>query len=155
VVFHVAAGVTLVVLSALVLSKVGFPRSWPVGLIALGGLLLAASGIALLFTGATRPNQWLVNWHAAAGVAVAVVAGVMVAARLVALPALVSRSVLLTALGVAALAGTMAATIAWRAPQTRAARYQIENPIDPPLSMAEEGGGQKSPFFPSSAQTDV
>ena len=31
----------------------------------------------------------------------------------------------------------------------------IQNPTVPPLSMAEEGAGPKSPFWPSSARTDT
>jgi tetratricopeptide (TPR) repeat protein len=34
-------------------------------------------------------------------------------------------------------------------------RESIENPLSPPLSMEEEGGGAKSPFAPSSAQTNT
>src|SRR5262249_39811702 len=34
-------------------------------------------------------------------------------------------------------------------------RGTIENPLNPPLSMDEEGGGAKSPFAPSSAQTNT
>jgi tetratricopeptide (TPR) repeat protein len=34
-------------------------------------------------------------------------------------------------------------------------RGVIENPLAPPLSMDEEGGGAKSPFAPSSAQTNT
>jgi len=32
---------------------------------------------------------------------------------------------------------------------------RIVNPLVPPMSMAQEGGGPSSPFFPSSAQTNV
>ena len=35
------------------------------------------------------------------------------------------------------------------------ARYAIVNPVDPPLSMHGEGGGPGTPFFPSSARTNV
>ncbi|MEZ5400205.1 MAG: tetratricopeptide repeat protein [Bryobacteraceae bacterium] len=34
-------------------------------------------------------------------------------------------------------------------------RLRIQNPAMPPLAMEQEGGGAKSPFFPSSAQTNV
>jgi tetratricopeptide (TPR) repeat protein len=36
-----------------------------------------------------------------------------------------------------------------------AASDRIRNPSNPPLAMAFEGGGAKSPFFPSSAQTNL
>ena len=32
---------------------------------------------------------------------------------------------------------------------------RIVNPLVPPMSMAQEGGGPSSPFFPSSAKTNV
>src|SRR5438045_2732088 len=32
---------------------------------------------------------------------------------------------------------------------------RIRNPLNAPLAMSEEGGGPKSPFFPSSAKTNV
>ena len=35
------------------------------------------------------------------------------------------------------------------------ARYAIVNPVDPPVSMHGEGGGPGTPFFPSSARTNV
>src|SRR4029077_12576916 len=36
-----------------------------------------------------------------------------------------------------------------------AQRYRIVNPADAPASMEGEGAGPKSPFFPSSAETNV
>lgn len=61
-----------------------------------------------------------------------------------------------TALGSAlsfALAFPVAITVLGRAYPERGQR--IQNPLSAPLAMEHEGGGSKSPFFPSSSQTNV
>ena len=45
-----------------------------------------------------------------------------------------------------------APVLAWRGAETR---YRIRNPTTVPLSMLQEGAGPNSPFFPSSADTNV
>jgi tetratricopeptide (TPR) repeat protein len=59
----------------------------------------------------------------------------------------------LAAIGVAALV-LGAAGAAWDAREAPK-RHRIVNPLTPPASMDGEGGGPQSPFFPSSARTNV
>src|SRR5439155_9562752 len=54
-----------------------------------------------------------------------------------------------------ALALALPVAVTWYA-RTNPARWtRIANPATAPVSMAEEGGGPRSPFFPSSAKTNV
>jgi len=113
-----------------------------VALIAVGGGL----GIALSITGTTRSYRWLLLTHIAVATTGALIAAIA-AARARLTPAL-------TAVALVLLAGTAWVTsVIGRAREQQA--YRIENPLDPPLRMEEEGAGPRSPFFPSSANTNV
>jgi hypothetical protein len=114
-----------------------------------------AIGIAVLVLGATTPHRLLVNAHvavSAAGAALLMLwswrsapqAGTPLAARAV-------RVVMAIVLG-AAVGAAIARS--GRAERWRAA-YRIENPATAPATMNGEGAGPTSPFFPSSANTNV
>jgi tetratricopeptide (TPR) repeat protein len=128
------------------------------GLLRTGIVLLVAgtlSGAALLFTGATRPYRWLLYTHialAAVG-ALVLLAHLAGAARRLAPES--GRSPALAAVAAAWLAVVAgSAGVAWdryEAPR----RYRIANPASAPLTMEGEGAGPQSPFFPSSAETNV
>jgi len=129
VVLHLALGVTLMA------AAVFFFRRWPreCGLFLIAGL----PALFLAVRGNTLAHRWVLWLHIALAMA-----AVLVIARLVrwrgtygALGALVVLPV-----AVALLHG----------PEGR-----ITNPATPPLSMDEEGAGAKSPFAPSSAQTNT
>jgi tetratricopeptide (TPR) repeat protein len=121
-------------------------------------VLLVASatlGAVLMVTGATRPYRALLVTHvvlATAGAALLLTHLVAVARRLAGLPA--GR-----ALGLGAAAGWTAIAVgagALAVGQRRAPeRDRIVNPALPPASMEGEGAGSESPFFPSSAETNV
>jgi tetratricopeptide (TPR) repeat protein len=118
------------------------------GMVAL--LAAAASGLALVFTGATRPWHPLLYAHMALG------AGGTVAVIGAWLSALAPSRTAARA-GAWALVGAVVAGAglgAWymREPRWRSA-YRITNPTMPPASMDEEGMGPRGPFFPSSART--
>ncbi|RPJ57295.1 MAG: tetratricopeptide repeat protein [Acidobacteria bacterium] len=107
-----------------------------------GGLL----GGALIITGATRPYQWLLWTHIitiAAGFVLFVVAS-LIAGQ--------SRALLATALAVAVLLPLGVRTWYRYYPNLS---WEIRNPVVVPARMEEEGPGPDSPFFPSSANTDV
>ncbi len=113
------------------------------------GLLLlgVALGIVLLFTGALRSYQPVLFAHiglTAAGLIVVV--GMWTRTKL-RFSAGVVYGVLIV--GAVALAGALwaARELGWER------QYQIRNPLMPPASMDEEGGGAQGPFFPSSAET--
>jgi len=123
------------------------------------GLAISAAGvvlgIAVLILGATTPHRRLVDAHAAistVGAALLLLyvwraAGRGGSARL-AWVVRAAMAVVLVAAGAAALArGGREAR--WRA------AYRIENPTTAPTAMDGEGAGPESPFFPSSANTNV
>ena len=102
-------------------------------------IVSAALGLGLMYLGNTRANFWLLLAHIIAGV-LAVGAGYVWwkdARR--AVGALVAVSVVL----IAVRFGTL--------PKNT----RIRNPMIVPTSMQEEGAGPKSPFWPSSANTNV
>ena len=118
-------------------------------LLAVGGAL----GLALVVTGNTTRYRWLLLTHIAvvtAGALIALLVAGMRAARGARIrPAHAGTTVLLVA-----VAGWSSA---FAIQQRSAARhgYRIVNPETAPLSMEGEGAGPKSPFFPSSANTNV
>ena len=152
---HALGGVVLVVWSGWLLRRSGFPRGVLLRVfIAIAGVA-ALLGLALLFTGATRRFQSLVNAHVVAGVLTAIVFGLVALSPRSPVVGRIGRRCTAAALTFVALAAVAAAMVAWGAPAARASAYRIENPLQPPLSMEEEGGGPGSPFFPSSSRTNV
>ena len=145
---HVGMGVVLVLLLATQRSLV---RELWQGRGRLAAVLLGvavALGGLLCFIGATTPNMRVVVLHGAAGfLGMALVAGHFWSAR----PAF-GRWV-----GVAVgLALLMPVGEGLRLKFLPTQGYErIINPPSPPLSMEGEGGGPDSPFFPSSATTNV
>ncbi len=111
----------------------------------LGWLILSAVlGLILVYAGNTRPNRWLLVAHISAGVfSVAAVYIWMKDAGHARL-----RRMAASALAVTFLLAVLRVTV-----YTKADR--IHNPLVVPASMAEEGAGPKSPFWPSSATTNV
>jgi tetratricopeptide (TPR) repeat protein len=128
VLLHLALGLTLALLAARYL------RQYPVEC----GMFLGAAVVALylVFRGNTYDQRWALWTH----IAVADAALVLIGWRLV--PSRVGR----LAVGVLALLPI----IPWPSAQAR-----IENPSSAPLSMDLEGAGSRSPFAPSSAQTNT
>jgi tetratricopeptide (TPR) repeat protein len=122
--------------------------------LAISGLGLAL-GSAVLVLGATTPHRTLVNAHVAASVAGAVV--LLGDIWFSALPLGGSRlgwGPRSSAVAVAAVALAVGASRGGRIERWRAS-YRIVNPTAVPLTMDEEGAGPGSPFFPSSANTNV
>ena len=146
---HVALGVLLTA-GALLAIRNAFlrPSGAAEGVIAALLSVAAVSGIAILFLGAARPFYWLLQVHVLSGAAAAVVVG---ARWLAAHGATVPRW-----FGVAALAA-VALGAGGRVYDRQAfrAKHRIVNPELTPVTMEGEGGGPKSPFFPSSSQTNV
>jgi hypothetical protein len=101
-----------------------------------------ALGIYLAIAGATRPNRWALWLH----IATALIGVLALAFRYRRSRALVAAAVLV----VAAPAATRIYARLFPDPA-----HRIVNPSIVPASMDEEGGGPKSPFFPSSAKTNV
>ena len=126
------------------------------GFVALGFSALGlALGIAILILGATSSHRAVVDAHvgmAAAGALLFLAAGWFRTARIENRQvAWAVRAAVVVALGGAAAAGV---SRGGRAERWRNA-YRIVNPPAVPATMDEEGAGPASPFFPSSANTNV
>jgi len=127
----------------------GAPTVWVVF------LLCAAVGLWLAYVGASRAHERVLYAHAALAAAAVLLAAVWLdryTAGAVSRPA---RR--LATAGVVLLCAVVVVPILVKATLKRQweARYAIVNPVGPPLSMQGEGGGPGTPFFPSSARTNV
>jgi tetratricopeptide (TPR) repeat protein len=115
-----------------------------------GSLFLAAAalGIFLAVRGNTTPHRWALAAHIV--VAAAALAAFLPYVVREAAPGFRSAYVACLALLVLFPASMALYRKAYPNPNDR-----IRNPMIVPTSMNEEGGGPKSPFFPSSAKTNV
>jgi tetratricopeptide (TPR) repeat protein len=149
---HVVLGVVVAVLGAVTLARHRELRS-PLGAAAILFALALVVGLYLTVHGNLADDRSVLRLHVIAG-------GLAVAA----LAPFAWRA--FSAGGSArswALAGVAAATLAVALPaaaklyaKSYPARWsRIANPATAPMSMNEEGGGPESPFFPSSAKTNV
>jgi len=127
-------------------------------LVRLGGIVLSSGlllGVAIMILGAYGPYRWLLRAHI--GLTLAGGVPLMAYAAIVAMRratrgtqvALGTASVFICATALASIGAA-----AFRESDARST-YRIQNPTTVPASMLEEGGGPKSPFFPSSADTNV
>jgi tetratricopeptide (TPR) repeat protein len=128
-------------------------------LVRLCTLLLAAgalAGIAIMIVGAYGRYRWLLIVHIAlslTGAVPLVVFAATVGMKRLGRP---DRLVLTAASFLVCLATVGAMGQIVRGKEEMRARYRIVNPVTGvPLSMQDEGAGPKSPFFPSSADTNV
>jgi tetratricopeptide (TPR) repeat protein len=155
IILHIGLGAML----AVVVTRRLVRREFRVNLwTALAGVPLAVgalSGGALAIVGATRPWRWLLVAHIASSVAGSIVLGAWGLA--VALRQTSTRARFRLAGGVLLLAliAAIAASVAMRRDEWRREEYTIRNPDVVPTRMEDEGAGPKSPFFPSSANTNV
>jgi tetratricopeptide (TPR) repeat protein len=116
--------------------------------------IAAVAGVALAVAGNTTPHRWLLWTHVAAS-ALAVLAGLVYLQRQAAARGGAWRRLLrASAVAAALLLVVPAAMTAWRRGHPDPA-MRIHNPTTVPVSMNGEGGGPRSPFFPSSAKTNV
>jgi len=146
VLFHVGLGVAFCIGSLRLLPVVMRAPA----IVKLGTLVLAVGatlGLALIYTGASRPYTKLLLSHATvSALAVALLAGWWLSRRSDA-----NRSAWGPAMGIVAVA----VVVAFGAKYSRdswSKRFVIRNPEIAPLSMNNEGDGANGPFFPSSAQ---
>jgi tetratricopeptide (TPR) repeat protein len=155
VMLHMALGLALAVVAA-----VRWARRWRGGprlLLAAAPLLgvAAVSGVALALLGATRPHAWILWTHIATAIAGSALVLVWIAALAVRRPSWRDRRDTVVVVAVAVVAVLASAVVLAREKRAYPARYRIVNPGEPPVSMDGEGAGPKSPFFPSSAETNV
>jgi len=140
VVLHLTLGVALAII------LLWFIRQVPVA----GSLFLIAAlaGVFLAVRGNTMPHRWVLQAH--------------IAVAALALLALLPYVVRHTGTGFRnAYAACLVLLVVFPAATTLYRRSypnpddRIRNPLMVPASMNEEGGGPRSPFFPSSAKTNV
>src|SRR5437868_1698293 len=121
-------------------------------------MVLAAgvlAGLAIAVVGAAGHFRWLLPTHIALSVAGGVpllIYGGAIGYRRLTGPRRVRFAAACAAVWLCALASVVAA---WRYDASRRLQYRILNPLEAPLAMDEEGAGPDSPFFPSSADTNV
>jgi Flp pilus assembly protein TadD len=171
VLLHVALGVALAVAVVIFLRK---PAGLPPMMLASAGLFLAsaAEGLWLTYAGATRDHLWMLRLHigfgcasvilalVAVGLAVArarrpaaVSSGAGVAAAPASAPGLGRFFRAFAAFSAVALAIPVGAAAYRKMFPNRWDR--IANPLVVPTSMAGEGAGPTSPFWPSSSNTNT
>ena len=121
----------------------GQRRSWNGAARAAWWMFVAcvACGAWITAVGATRAHETALYAHAAAG-----------AVALLFVAAAFEHTLVVAGVCVAIVAPVIVKSAAR---QQRARDYRIVNPLDAPVAMAQEGGGPGTPFFPSSARTNV
>jgi Tfp pilus assembly protein PilF len=157
---HVVGGAALLALGIVWLvrrARAPLPAASPTPVLAAATVLVpgAALGVALAITGATTQYSWLLKSHiivATAGAAVALVVFVATGLRRGVIRLRPQHAFLALAL-IGAIGWTSAIVVRQRAAERNA--LVISNPDPPPLNMDQEGAGKQSPFFPSSANTNV
>ena len=143
-IFYMASVLLHLVLGVLLLAALPLIwRKFPVA----GAFYLVAAGLGIFLAvrGNVTDNRWALNAHI--GIAIGALVALLLALdkgrfRAAYVPAL--------ALMVVLPASTFVYRKAFPNPND-----QIRNPVNPPASPQEEGGGPQSPFFPSSAKTNV
>jgi tetratricopeptide (TPR) repeat protein len=153
VLLHIALGAVLAVAGAWQLRRVGFNAALAlaVPLLTVG----AAIGFYLSIAGASGANRRLLPFHigAAVGGSAALLVWIVHIAREMT-DAVVRRAAFVTVAALLAASGW--AFVDARGYQGgRRVAYRIVNPEVPPTRMEEEGAGESSGFFPSSANTNV
>jgi Flp pilus assembly protein TadD len=132
---HIALGVALIVAVAF---------WWRARMLAVAAMLPATLlGGFLVSRGALREHAWALSAHEISGV-VAVIVLVLTSDRW-------RRELRIAAVAAAALPLVVGAYTRVRPDP----RHRIVNPKVVPIAMTEEGGGPQSPFWPSSARTNV
>jgi hypothetical protein len=113
------------------------------------------AGLVLMVVGATRPYRWVLYTHIAAAVAgtlVLMLHAVLQARRMADRR---RRAQLWAGLAIADAAIMAGVVLAVMDRAEAPHRNVIVNPLAAPATMEGEGAGPKSPFFPSSAETNV
>lgn len=153
VVIHLLLGLALAVISAVYVFKRLRTLS-PAMLFSVVALTLStALGLFMMRYGATRPYRWALYAH----IALAVAGSIPLVISLFKIARGYAQSKRRKLVQVAIVAFMLVLPVATTAYDryTGTARDKIINPDNVPLNMENEGGGPHSPFFPSSAETNV
>ena len=128
--------------------------SWAARLAGAGLAAACLSGLWLAYVGGSRAQQAVVNLHGALAIAAAVLLALWSFARAARLSG--RQRTVATAIAILLCVG-IGVTVTARTivKQRFAGGFRIVNPLTPPLTMDHEGNGPGTPFFPSSARTNV
>src|SRR5262245_42900447 len=150
---HVGLGAVLTIVGAVMLRRARLSLALTIAVPLLAAA--AATGFYLTAVGALLRNRWLLQIHIATSVLGALGLTVWLLERASRSPEVrVRRAAMATA--VIVLAATSWAFVEVQFyDRGRSAAFRIGNPTVPPVRMEDEGAGPSSPFFPSSANTNV
>jgi Flp pilus assembly protein TadD len=150
---HLLLGLALAIIAAIYVLKRLRELSHAMLFAVIALTLSAALGIYLMIFGATRPYRWALYAH----IMLAVAGSIPVVVALFNIARDYAQSNRRKLAQVAIIAFVLALPVATTAYDRYAgnSRYKIINPDNIPLSMESEGSGPHSPFFPSSAETNV
>lgn len=150
---HLLLGLALAIISAIYVLKRLRELSHAMLFAVIALTLSAALGIYLMIFGATRPYRWALYAH----IMLAVAGSIPVIVALVNIARGYAQSNRRKLAQVAIIIFVLALPVATTAYDRYAgnSRDKIINPDQIPLSMEGEGSGPHSPFFPSSAETNV
>ena len=113
------------------------------------------AGVAIMILGAAGPYRWLLRVHIGLSLAGSVPLAWSAAVAGLRRTAGRDRAVVVWACAVVFFATVGAAGVVARSDSSLRARFRIVNPTIVPQDMRQEGAGSTSPFFPSSADTNV
>ena len=149
---HFVGGLALAAAFALLLKREPELRR-PLSVASLLFAVSVALAVYLVIAGNLRENQWILTAHiVSAGLGVlALLPFAIRLARRAGRP----RTFGVGVQGAALFAAVLPLTVGIYVKSHPDPRDRIVNPSVPPLSMEGEGGGPGSPFFPSSAKTNV
>jgi tetratricopeptide (TPR) repeat protein len=152
---HFVIGIIFVVLGAVLFARDSeVRRSWVLRLAALLMLVAVLFAAVLTYRGNILELRWALQAHvAASAAALAVILQFVWQSVRLRGGTFRTYAILLQTAALLFIALPVATTLWTRAHPDP--RDRIVNPVVPPLTPAHEGGGPSSPFFPSSAKTNV
>jgi tetratricopeptide (TPR) repeat protein len=150
---HVVVGLGLTVVCVWRLRKAPLGVSGIIAAVTLG--VAASLGIALAAVGATTAHAGLLRAHIVSAVVGSAIALWWLLTLVRQTRSRGFRTLGYSAAGVVVIAGIWSLVQSSTYEDRRRTEYRIVNPEVPPRSMDDEGAGTGSPFFPSSANTNV
>ncbi len=153
VVLHLLLGTVLAVSFGVFIVRRVRTLSWPM---LLSSAVIAASavmGFYLMIFGATRPYRWALYLHIGLAIAGSIPLLIIIGKTVRLYAGSNRRSLSYAAIAVFLFVFPMGSGAYSR--HATASRNVITNPDDVPLTMEGEGAGPASPFFPSSAETNI
>jgi tetratricopeptide (TPR) repeat protein len=151
---HLVIGIIFVALgAALIVREPEVRRPWGARLAAALMLVAFGFGAFLVYEGNILELRWALQAHIAASIA-GVVAVLIYLWQSVRFNEAFRRYAVLLQVAAVFLVALPATTTLWARSHPNP-RDRIVNPVTPPLTASHEGGGPSSPFFPSSAKTNV